>query len=569
MFFSLHSFADREWLLREWALSFNPRELWGPATAPLLEIRDYFGEKIALYFAWLEFYTKMLVLPLLAGLPLFFVEKEGYSLVAFGGFTGLWSTLLMSFWERKNRLLNMWWGTPEGRGFASAEGARHQFIGVTRRGPITDRVEIWHVSSNQVRNKMFVSFAVIILLLGACVGAVSSVFALKYHMTYVLRLKWAAYYAGVINAVQIGVLNIVYQKVAQRLTNWENHRSDNSYESALVIKTFIFQFVNSYASFFYIAFFKEIFEAAAYPSAICTEDYYKTELLKVANTTAFTPPQQRYWDIVQHTTHQCGGCLLNNNGVPDCMFELQLSLGSTFVARLVIGNIIEIFIPYFWARYRHFHESRNIKAINKAECGKDKTQYSDLESGGGGSGAEASVRAVAGMVTDATVTMLDAATDGLRDAGTATAAMLGSTADVLSPAEEEAKLSKYEEIESFNDYSEMIIQYGFVTLFVVAFPLAPLLAFVNNVAEMHVDAYKLLQHHRRPFPKTAGSIGTWAVFMEFMSTVSVVSNTCVACRAASPCVLCPCRLLAVCCFASSGVSSSTQAQCSHSQTTPT
>ena len=41
MFFSLHSFADREWLLREWALSFNPRELWGPATAPLLEIRDY------------------------------------------------------------------------------------------------------------------------------------------------------------------------------------------------------------------------------------------------------------------------------------------------------------------------------------------------------------------------------------------------------------------------------------------------------------------------------------------------------------------------------------------------
>ena len=37
---------------------------------------------------------------------------------------------------------------------------------------------------------------------------------------------------------------------------WENHRTDSSFESALIFKTFAFQFVNSYFSFFYIAFFK-------------------------------------------------------------------------------------------------------------------------------------------------------------------------------------------------------------------------------------------------------------------------------------------------------------------------
>jgi hypothetical protein len=90
--------------------------------------------------------------------------------------------------------------------------------------------------------------------------------------------------------------------------------------------------------------------------------------------------------------------------------------------------------------------------------------------------------------------------------------------------ESEAKLNRYEEMESFDDYAEMVLQYGFVTLFVVAFPLAPLLAFVNNVAEIHVDAFKLCYGHRRPWPRSATSIGTWSYFLSLMSTLSVITN---------------------------------------------
>uniref|UniRef100_T1H5H3 Anoctamin n=1 Tax=Megaselia scalaris TaxID=36166 RepID=T1H5H3_MEGSC len=36
----------------------------------------------------------------------------------------------------------------------------------------------------------------------------------------------------------------------------------------------------------------------------------------------------------------------------------------------------------------------------------------------------------------------------------------------------------------FDEYLEMILQYGFVTLFVAAFPLAPLFALLNNIAEI-------------------------------------------------------------------------------------
>lgn len=45
--------------------------------------------------------------------------------------------------------------------------------------------------------------------------------------------------------------------------------------------------------------------------------------------------------------------------------------------------------------------------------------------------------------------------------------------------------------ETFSDYSEVVIQFGYVTLFVVAFPLAPALAFLSNYVEMRVDALKV------------------------------------------------------------------------------
>lgn len=52
-----------------------------------------------------------------------------------------------------------------------------------------------------------------------------------------------------------------------------------------------------------------------------------------------------------------------------------------------------------------------------------------------------------------------------------------------------------------------VIQYGFVTIFVAAFPLAPLFALVNNVIEVRLDAYKFVTQLRRPVALKASDIG--------------------------------------------------------------
>ena len=70
----------------------------------------------------------------------------------------------------------------------------------------------------------------------------------------------------------------------------------------------------------------------------------------------------------------------------------------------------------------------------------------------------------------------------------------------------------------------IVIQYGFVTIFVSAFPLAPLCALINNIFELRLDAKKLLIHHRRPVAIRVRDIGIWLQIMESLGSISVITN---------------------------------------------
>ncbi len=72
--------------------------------------------------------------------------------------------------------------------------------------------------------------------------------------------------------------------------------------------------------------------------------------------------------------------------------------------------------------------------------------------------------------------------------------------------------------------SFLVLQFGFVTLFVAAFPLAPLFALLNNLFEIRLDAYKFLVTHRRPMPARAQNLGAWTPILDGISKVAVVTN---------------------------------------------
>uniref|UniRef100_A0A8C1KYD5 Anoctamin n=1 Tax=Cyprinus carpio TaxID=7962 RepID=A0A8C1KYD5_CYPCA len=74
------------------------------------------------------------------------------------------------------------------------------------------------------------------------------------------------------------------------------------------------------------------------------------------------------------------------------------------------------------------------------------------------------------------------------------------------------------------EYMEMIIQFGFVSLFVASFPLAPLFALLNNVIEIRLDAKKFVTELRRPDAIRAKDIGIWYNILSGLGKFSVIIN---------------------------------------------
>lgn len=69
-----------------------------------------------------------------------------------------------------------------------------------------------------------------------------------------------------------------------------------------------------------------------------------------------------------------------------------------------------------------------------------------------------------------------------------------------------------------------MIQFGFITIFVAACPLAPLFALVNNWVEIRLDAQKFVTEYRRPVVERAQDIGIWFPIMQFITHIAVLSN---------------------------------------------
>jgi anoctamin-8 len=222
------------------------------------EVRDYFGENIALYWKWVGFLMMSLTILAAAGTlsmlaDLFEMTPNNFTTTPYAIFAGFFATFLMHFWRRSSAHQLLKWGALDLE--AALEPPRKEFRGEKRINPVTDKPELHYDWKNRI-GAYLCSFSV----LAGCLLGLLAVTVLLFIARHIAHKEYkdpnAPLYFQFFNACLVEFLNSAFSGIAKQLTDAENHRTLREYQSHLLAKSFVFKFFNSYVSLYFIAFFK-------------------------------------------------------------------------------------------------------------------------------------------------------------------------------------------------------------------------------------------------------------------------------------------------------------------------
>lgn len=424
-----------------------------PWAQPLMEVRSYFGEKIALYFAWLGFYGYYLIYPACVGFGCLLYdmfagvsdEAEGIHPEQFlmAVFLVSWSAYYKEKWDVESQFCAVKWGTVN---FEEEEVDRPQFVGdpdqPRRLSPVTNQMETYYppIKRTRTQRKNWVTIFFFIVVLNTIIVVI---FELEYLVTiqrgFVSNLSSLV---GVVQAVLIQVMSMLYGAEALRMNKEENYRTHTEYENQLVLKKFLFEIFNNYSALAITAYFKGVY-------------------------------------------FQCSAGVSKQN----CLGDLKSLLESIFATRFAL------------ALASAFNEQ--IQRAKDFILPPKQPDVDDDDDDG--------VRNSSGMESPS--------------GGARKKAREETSDDLPGEAERfesELELEEYEG--TFDDYSEIVLQMGLVSMFTLGWYVVPFLGILEVLLQIRVDAYKLTAQTRRPDPMPAESVGSWGLLMESMGLLAVYAN---------------------------------------------
>ncbi|GAA5907782.1 hypothetical protein JCM6882_004555 [Rhodosporidiobolus microsporus] len=91
------------------------------------------------------------------------------------------------------------------------------------------------------------------------------------------------------------------------------------------------------------------------------------------------------------------------------------------------------------------------------------------------------------------------------------------------------KRMRHEQLLPTNDiggeYLEMGVQFGYIVLFGIVWPVSPIWSLINNFFELRSDAFKLTTQAKRPIPTRAATIGPWLDVLGFLSYLGALTTS--------------------------------------------
>jgi hypothetical protein len=248
--------------IHDWSEISTFKKFWlGPCSMPFLQpiqaIREYFGEKIALYFAFTEYMSMFVTVPCIVGLVMNIAgvasgDLSRPEIPIFSFLMMIWAIIFICFWKQRVSILNMYWGnlqkendigSPDGR-------VRSWFSGVFKLASRDGKMS----HEYKKRPGGFVSLIFMLILFAFGIASAIALYVLKKQLMVSSVDSSRPWILSGITGGWVFIMNYVYHYLATAITHLENHRTDTEFKKALVNRIFWLQFINNFATFYYLAF---------------------------------------------------------------------------------------------------------------------------------------------------------------------------------------------------------------------------------------------------------------------------------------------------------------------------
>ncbi|KAF7666802.1 hypothetical protein LDENG_00093680 [Lucifuga dentata] len=481
--FCLHERKTQKVLKKKWAR-------WSALFTgqPITDVKCYFGEKVALYYLWLGWYTKLLVPAAVLGLVVFLYglaffrtnplikevcesgiimcprcdkrcsvwklsdtcayakishlfDNEGT--VAFAMFMAIWATLFLELWKRhRARHVSQW------KVYDWCEEEEELILEIVN-DPDCQPKEFRH---SYIRSTVVLILVTLMLMLIIGLAQALVVFrvvaaplmsegSMEFMRDHANTM--AVMLGAILHYITIQVMTRVNRWVSLKLCEIEETRSFAATERSFTVKMFTFQFFTLFSSLFYVAFF--LGRINGHPG-----NYVRISI----------------WRLEE--CHPSG-----------CLTDLFIQMAVIMLLKQTLNNIFEFTVPWLKLCLR----KKKAKKLQR-KCGHCYRRACHDENKN---------------KEPCDICKLQ---DWLRNYH-----MTDTNAFSL-----------------FNEFLEMVVQFSFTTIFVAAFPLAPLLALINNIFEIRLDAIKMVSLERRMIPKKTKDIGIWTKVLEAIGVLAVIAN---------------------------------------------
>lgn len=427
--FPLHNHAfNRAWI-KEWSTKYMLDD------SDVARVREKFGEKVALYFAFLQAYFKFLIFPASFGFGAWLL-LGGFSWI-YAIAVSFWTVIFFEYWKQQETDLAVQWGV---RGVSKIQLPRPEFHWDREaEDPVTGEVVKVYSPVKRLKTQLLqLPFALACaLVLGSLVALANSVEIFISEVYSGPGKAYMVFIPTIILTIGTPTLSTILTSAARKLTDMENYKTKDAHHAALIQKIFFINFVTSYMALFITSFVYLPFGNKIVP----------------------------YLDFFHLTEKHLGeeGYKINPGRLGKQLFYYT-------VTAQIVNFATETIIPYAKRR-----------AVDKVK---------EVQSGKNGHEEASSV---------------DSAEE---------AAFIKRVCD-------EAELEEYEVTD---DLREMVMQFGYLSLFSVAWPLVGCSFLVNNWVEARSDAMKIAVGSKRPIPWRGDSIGPWLNSLGFLSWLGSLTS---------------------------------------------